>query len=267
MTVTTYKYTRDGLLKKSVADFTSFVNTDENSTTTTTNKYSNGLLEKTETYIRYPNTGNYSQTITTYGYLTLSNKKTFLATEMTEEYENGEWVNTRVTSKNPTGRGQGAATDNQGNSSASGNRGDDRITPYYSSGSGYSAHADYETETQYRDIEGLALIDTSFPIQNINRKSLDFLPWENVDKTLGFEISDIDDDKGTGRLEELAEEIKWLNRKTQETVSLTIYGFPHLIDFNDRVLLNGAIYFLVSNTASTTPRRFNEQQLTLRRWI
>lgn len=59
----------------------------------------------------------------------------------------------------------------------------------------------------------------------------------------------------------------WLNRRTQETVTLSIYNCPHLFDFNDRILLDGYEYFLVGNTARTTSRIFNEQTLTLRRWF
>lgn len=59
----------------------------------------------------------------------------------------------------------------------------------------------------------------------------------------------------------------WLNRRTQETVTLSIYNCPHLFDFNDRILFDGNEYFLVGNTARTTPRIFNEQTLTLRRWF
>ena len=47
---------------------------------------------------------------------------------------------------------------------------------------------------------------------------------------------------------------------------MTIYEYPHLIDFNDRILFNGAQYFLVSNVAMTNARVFNEQRVTFTRW-
>ena len=64
----------------------------------------------------------------------------------------------------------------------------------------------------------------------------------------------------------LIEAYAWLNRKTQETVKLDIYNYPHLIDFNDKIVLNGNEYFLVSNTAITTPHIFNRQSISIVRW-
>ena len=74
-------------------------------------------------------------------------------------------------------------------------------------------------------------------------------------------------------LAELIEALKWLNRKTQETVSVDILdeiknGVPtigHIVDFTERVILNGAEYFLVSNQISFTPRSLI-QKLQLVRW-
>lgn len=86
------------------------------------------------------------------------------------------------------------------------------------------------------DIEGNPLIDTSFPV--------------------------LDDSK----LLELTNAIKWLNRKTQETLKLDIFDYPHVIDFNDLLLLDGKTYHLQSNTAMKTPRIVNKQTLSLVRW-
>ncbi|MBR6012791.1 MAG: hypothetical protein IK062_03285, partial [Selenomonadaceae bacterium] len=68
-------------------------------------------------------------------------------------------------------------------------------------------------------IDGNPLIDTSFPVA--------------------------DKDK----LIELTDAIKWLNRKVKETVAFDLYNYPHLIDFNDKIMFNGKFYFLESNTA------------------
>ena len=110
----------------------------------------------------------------------------------------------------------------------------------------------------------MALFDVSFPIQNINEDSLDFLSWEEQG---GKPEGIIDSSLGADYLIELTEAIKWLNRRTKENVSITIYDFPHLIDFNDKIILYGADYFLVNNTARATPRIRNEQTLTLVRWF
>lgn len=85
-------------------------------------------------------------------------------------------------------------------------------------------------------VEGNPLIDTNFPV--------------------------LDDDK----LAEITEAVKWLNRKTQETISIDIYDYPHVIDFNDRIFFNGNIYFLVSNTVLKNPRIVNKQSIQFVRW-
>ena len=71
----------------------------------------------------------------------------------------------------------------------------------------------------------------------------------------------------------LNEALRWLHRKTIETVtvdliSAVVDGVPsinHIVDFTERVKLNGAEYFLVSNTISFTPRKLI-QKLQLIRW-
>lgn len=81
-----------------------------------------------------------------------------------------------------------------------------------------------------------SLVDTSFPINN------------------------------SSMLTTVTNAIKWLNRKTKETVTMDIYDYDHIIDFNDRVLFNGNTYFVESNVAQKTPRINNQQSLTLVRW-
>ena len=59
----------------------------------------------------------------------------------------------------------------------------------------------------------------------------------------------------------------WLNRRTQETISFDVYDYPHLIDFNDRILLGGYEFYLVNNTALSNARIRNKQSLRLVRWF
>ena len=74
-------------------------------------------------------------------------------------------------------------------------------------------------------------------------------------------------------LYELTDDLLWLNRKTEETVTVDLIsriidGVPeinHIVDFTERILFNGAEYFLVSNKISFTPRKLI-QKLTLIRW-
>ncbi|MBR6712129.1 MAG: hypothetical protein IKI76_03950 [Selenomonadaceae bacterium] len=74
-------------------------------------------------------------------------------------------------------------------------------------------------------------------------------------------------------LKTLTEELLWLNRKIEETVSLDLIskivnGIPeinHIVDFTERIILDGHEYFLVSNKITFTPRKLI-QKLQLIRW-
>ena len=67
--------------------------------------------------------------------------------------------------------------------------------------------------------------------------------------------------------------LRWLHRRIEETVTVNLTsrivdGMPeinHIVDFTERVKLNGAEYFLVSNKISFTPRKLI-QKLSLIRW-
>lgn len=84
-------------------------------------------------------------------------------------------------------------------------------------------------------IHGTALFDTSFPVK----------------------------DRDT--LIALTKDIEWLNRKTEERLTMDIWQYPHLIDFTDRVRYNGHDYYLESNEVTQTPREL-KQSVTLVRW-
>lgn len=74
-------------------------------------------------------------------------------------------------------------------------------------------------------------------------------------------------------IQTLTDDLKWLNRKIQVTVSVELIdkiqdGVPtlnHIVDFTERVRLDGYEYFLVSNSVSFTPRKLI-QKLQLVRW-
>lgn len=71
----------------------------------------------------------------------------------------------------------------------------------------------------------------------------------------------------------LNDALRWLHRKVQETVTLdlispVINGIPtinHIVDFTERIKLDGNEYFLVSNKITFTPRKLI-QKLELIRW-
>ena len=78
---------------------------------------------------------------------------------------------------------------------------------------------------------------------------------------------------GTDYLRALTREIEWLNRKTQETVTVEIRarirsGVPdidHIVDFTERLRFEGHEYFLQSNTVELTPRLLR-QTIKMVRW-
>ena len=79
--------------------------------------------------------------------------------------------------------------------------------------------------------------------------------------------------KGNDYLALLSREMAWLNRKTQETITLDIQarirnGVPdiqHVVDFTERIRFEGNEYFLVSNTVELTPRSLR-QTIKMTRW-
>ena len=79
---------------------------------------------------------------------------------------------------------------------------------------------------------------------------------------------------GTDYLRALTREIEWLNRKTQETITVEIRarirsGIPdidHIVDFTERIRFEGYEYFLQSNTVELTPRILR-QTIKMVRWF
>nr|DAP43493.1 MAG TPA: hypothetical protein [Caudoviricetes sp.] len=79
---------------------------------------------------------------------------------------------------------------------------------------------------------------------------------------------------GAEYLQTLTKEIEWLNRKTQETVTVEIRariqnGVPdidHIVDFTERIRFEGYEYFLQSNTVELTPRLLR-QTIKMVRWF
>ena len=109
---------------------------------------------------------------------------------------------------------------------------------------------------------------------------------EQSNLSLGSRYSGDDDDapftslidtefpvKGEEILKELTQAILWLNRKTQETVTLEVYaniqnGVPdvgHIVDFTERIKFEGQEYFLQSNAVELTPRSL-KQTIKMTRW-
>ena len=94
----------------------------------------------------------------------------------------------------------------------------------------------------------------------------DTLPYSSLIDT-EFPVVDTD------YLRALTREIEWLNRKTQETVTVEIRariqnGVPdidRIVDFTERIRFEGYEYFLQSNTVELTPRLLR-QTIKMVRW-
>lgn len=71
--------------------------------------------------------------------------------------------------------------------------------------------------------------------------------------------------KNTDMLKQLTRDIEWLDRKTEETVSMDIWQYSHVIDFTDKVVFNGNTYYLESNNVTQTPTEV-KQSIVLKRW-
>jgi len=212
---------------------------------------------------------------TTYEYEEADDGKKYLYRETAVTYVNGVQVNEVVTTHDRVSYGQTqvTATDDSGvlGSVVSPSDFDDRITPYqyqnmmsgsggYREGfvggydsngnfypyvwdadgqrylqTGYSSHEKKLGEYR-RTVSGVSLIDTSFPVD------------------------------GDALLQELTNDIRWLDRKTEESVTLELYDYNHVVDFNDRISWHGNIYYLRSNTVSITEHIRNKQTLEFVRW-
>ena len=192
-------------------------------------------------------------TVNKLGYITLPNGEKYLAREATYRYEDNELVDVNITTHSPSRLGQThvitLTNDGVAGEVTGQNTGDDRVTPFrnkqaydletaFENSTFNSATGEWKTKKQETGmtVHGLSLYDSSFPIH----------------------------DEAT--LIKVTNALRNLNRKTKETVNLSLYDFEHLIDFDDKIILNGKTYFLANNTARTTPRIKFEQNLSLVRW-
>ena len=297
---TIYTYNRKGLLTQTYTSIGKDINNRLQHTHTTVHHYydEDNTMIGTRTFTQSYGVEGSSSSLSREekGYVTLPNGEKFLAWEKSETYQNDkglsitddDLVDFKVTTHSPSRAGQSHTVTVTGDGDIVGgvagqNTGDDRVTPFSkytaamlgkklfssssssisggssggssgsnsggssggSSGSnsggssgGSSSSGEWTTDKETWELttNGLSLYDSSFPIHN------------------------------EATLIKVTKALKWLNRKTQETLNISLYEFPHLIDFDDRVVFNGNEYFLVNNTATTTPRIFNEQNLTLVRW-
>ncbi len=244
-----------------------------------TRHYLNGLLTEEETngsfteytyddlYLTEKRTHNPdgSTVQTTYTYAKTANdiylfKETEKTTDATqkegeEPHERDDWTDwhnenftTRITYHAPIGYGWYSTTvyedgEFQGSSISQGKPGG-KSSQFTINESNRSLGSDYGfDDNDDNKFKGQALFDTEFPVT------------------------------GDDFLRKLTREIEWLNRKRQEEVSLDIVSpvvkghatIRHILDFTERIQLDGNEYYLVSNQVKLTPRSLR-QSIRLVRW-
>lgn len=244
-----------------------------------TRHYLNGLLTEEETngsiteysyddqYLTEKRTHNPdgSTVQTTYTYAKTANdiylfKETEKTTDATQKegetsHDRNDWTDwlnenfsTRITYHAPIGYGWYSTTvyedgEFQGSSISQGKPGG-KSSQFTINEWNRSLGSDYDFNDDEDDkFKGQALFDTEFPVT------------------------------GDDFLRELTHEIEWLNRKRQEEVSLDIVSpvvkghatIRHILDFTERIRLDGKEYFLVSNQVKLTTRSLR-QSIRLVRW-
>jgi len=236
--INTTRYLYEGNDKKRVEPLKSDTRQDADGTTVINYSYdSDGMLIKTEE--RSPTT----VTITEHKYITGTTGNKILSEEYVTVYDlSGKKIDYRSVKHSHTNYGQAAVTAGNADSEnivsmAKNVAFDERPTPYALGKHLKSIITETTGQKQeYRKISGILPYDSSFPV--------------------------VDD----GGLNVIWNAIEDLNRRKKETVTLSLFDYPHIIDFNDRIILNGEEYFLSSNEISTTPRISQQQNLTLVRY-
>lgn len=177
---------------------------------------------------------------TTYEYASTANDR-YLATEtaVTVSNKNSSDTSTQVTRHVYLGNGWYGTTsyqDGELQSSSVGNgRPGGKASKFLIDQSNTNLGSSYASDDS--SLYGTALFDTDFPVAKSD----------------------------TGMLMTLTKAIEWLNRKTEETISMDIWQYDHVIDFTDRVVYNGNTYYLESNQITRTPGEL-KQTVQLVRW-
>lgn len=182
-----------------------------------------------------------STVTTTYEYAYTGNDR-YLATEteVTTSNSNPTDTSTTVTQHVYIGNGwYGTSVFRDGSfqsSSVSSGKPGGKASKYVLDQSNLNLGSKYDDDEDSGSLIGAALFDTEFPV------------------------------KDEDTLISLTKDIEWLNRKTEERISMDIWQYEHVIDFTDKVILNGHTYFLESNQVTKTPTECR-QTVELVRWF
>ena len=192
-----------------------------------------------------------STVTTTYEYAYTGNDR-YLATETEVTTSNSNPTEVTTSNSNPTdtsttvtqhvyiGNGwYGTSVFRDGSfqsSSVSSGKPGGKASKYVLDQSNLNLGSKYDDDEDSGSLIGAALFDTEFPV------------------------------KDEDTLISLTKDIEWLNRKTEERISMDIWQYEHVIDFTDKVILNGHTYFLESNQVTKTPTECR-QTVELVRWF
>ena len=207
------------------------------------------------------------------------NGEKFLFAETTETYEGGTLVESKTVHHAPSGAGQqhNFSVDEDGNvngSTTTASRRTETPTAYELSKNKFNwserarlLRGEYKVEDDGETYWG----DGAGAYVWKDGKKYEVVGWKNVSEDIeDVPANSLYDDSFPVADETLkyilTKEMQWLNYKIQETVSLDVYGFPHIFDFNDRIIFFGNIYFLQSNSVTHHHNLPNKQSLQLIRW-
>lgn len=213
--------------------------TEKHGDTVTTYDYS-GYGQLVGDYLSQKVTTTPDSTITTVYTWTPTANDLYLAMETETTVEKGKTTSVKVTRHHPTGDGyylttvevDGVVTGSDLHQGKPGGR----ASVYIEDQTSRSLGSGYSKDDSGAKLYGASLIDTDFPV------------------------------KGLAMLDKLTKAIEWLDQKIQETVSTTVYQYPHVIDFTDRIKLDGNEYYLVSNTISKSTKEM-KQEIVMVRWL
>ena len=193
----------------------------------------------TTTY-EYAYTGNDRYLATETEVTTSNSNPTDTSTTVTTSNSNPTDTSTTVTQHVYIGNGwYGTSVFRDGSfqsSSVSSGKPGGKASKYVLDQSNLNLGSKYDDDEDSGSLIGAALFDTEFPV------------------------------KDEDTLISLTKDIEWLNRKTEERISMDIWQYEHVIDFTDKVILNGHTYFLESNQVTKTPTECR-QTVELVRWF
>ena len=213
-------------------------------------------------------------------YTTRNNGEKLLSEELTVEYEydsdSGNWevVDRKVVYHTYTTVGQqhvtSVSSDGSVNVSATTNASDnDKPTPFQKKNNSQNDQ-NYIVEQN-----GFPFVGNGWGLYTyVNGQKIEIVGFQKNPDTVESETGTLEQVKlydssfpvSNSKKAAINSQMKWLNRKIQEIVSLAVYDFPHVFDCNDKIIFRGNTYHLQSNSVTHSDGIINQQSLQLIRW-